>query len=44
MAVLDPVKLIITNYPDNQTEQLISENGPDEVLVPVLSLLANNCG
>ncbi len=30
MAVLDPVKLIITNYPDGQTEELISENGPDE--------------
>jgi glutaminyl-tRNA synthetase len=30
MAVLDPVKLIITNYPEGQTEELISENGPDE--------------
>jgi len=30
MAVLDPVKLIITNYEDWQTEELISENGPDE--------------
>ncbi|MCX6324542.1 MAG: glutamine--tRNA ligase/YqeY domain fusion protein [Sphingobacteriales bacterium] len=30
MAVLDPVKLIISNYPDDQTETLISENGPDE--------------
>ncbi|MBC7887847.1 MAG: glutamine--tRNA ligase/YqeY domain fusion protein [Ferruginibacter sp.] len=30
MAVLDPVKLIITNYPDGQSEALISENGPDE--------------
>ena len=30
MGVLDPVKLIITNYPDNSTEELISENGPDE--------------
>jgi len=30
MAVLDPVKLIITNYPDEQTEELVSENGPDE--------------
>ncbi len=30
MAVLDPVKLIITNYPADQTEELISENGPDE--------------
>ena len=30
MGVLDPVKLIITNYPEGQTEELISENGPDE--------------
>lgn len=30
MAVLDPVKLIISNYPQEQTEILISENGPDE--------------
>ena len=30
MGVLDPVKLIITNYPDAQTEELVSENGPDE--------------
>ncbi|MEO5892813.1 MAG: glutamine--tRNA ligase/YqeY domain fusion protein [Ferruginibacter sp.] len=30
MAVLDPVKLIITNYPDGETEDMVSENGPDE--------------
>jgi len=30
MAVLDPVKLIITNYPEGQTDDLICENGPDE--------------
>ncbi len=30
MAVLDPLKLIISNYPDNTTEELTSENGPDE--------------
>lgn len=30
MAVLDPVKLEITNYPDGQVEELVSENGPDE--------------
>ncbi|MEO6549610.1 MAG: glutamine--tRNA ligase/YqeY domain fusion protein [Ferruginibacter sp.] len=30
MAVLDPVKLVITNYPEGQTEDLVSENGPDE--------------
>jgi glutaminyl-tRNA synthetase len=32
MAVLYPVKLIITNYEDNKTEDLISENGPDEAM------------
>ena len=32
MAVLDPVKLIITNYEDDKTEELESENGPDESL------------
>lgn len=31
MAVLDPVKLIITNYEDGKTEELPSENGPDEM-------------
>ena len=30
MGVLDPVKLIITNYPEGQNEELSSENGPDE--------------
>ena len=30
MAVLDPLKLIITNYEDGKTEDLVSENGPDE--------------
>ena len=30
MAVLDPIKLIITNYEDGRTEELVSENGPDE--------------
>ncbi len=29
MAVLDPVKLIITNYPENQTEYLQTENNPE---------------
>ena len=32
MAVLDPVKLIITNYEEGKTEMLTSENGPDESL------------
>ncbi len=30
MAVLDPVKLVITNYPEGSTEELVTENGPDE--------------
>jgi glutaminyl-tRNA synthetase len=32
MAVLDPIKLIITNYEEDKTEMLTSENGPDETL------------
>ncbi len=32
MAVLDPVKLIISNYEDGKTEEFESENGPDESL------------
>ena len=32
MAVLDPIKLVITNYEDGKTEELISENGPDEAM------------
>ena len=30
MAVLDPVKLVITNYPKGQTELLEAENNPEE--------------
>lgn len=30
MAVLDPLKVIITNYPDGQTEELDSENNPED--------------
>ncbi len=30
MAVLDPVKLVITNYPGGQTEQLPTENNPED--------------
>ena len=29
MAVLDPVKLVITNYPDGQMEELPGENNPE---------------
>ena len=30
MAVLDPVRLVITNYPESQTEQLETENNPED--------------
>lgn len=30
MAVLDPIKLIITNYPDSTTEELEIENNPED--------------
>ena len=30
MAVLDPVKLVITNYPTGQTEELDAENNPED--------------
>lgn len=29
MAVLDPIKLIITNYPEGKTEELSGENNPE---------------
>jgi glutaminyl-tRNA synthetase len=32
MVVLDPIKLVITNYEEDKTEELKSENGPDENL------------
>jgi len=32
MVVLDPIKLIITNYENDKVEELPSENGPDENL------------
>lgn len=32
MAVMEPLKLIITNYPEGQTEQMEIENGKDEAL------------
>ena len=30
MAVLDPIKLVITNYPENKTEELEIENNPND--------------
>ncbi len=32
MAVLEPLKLIIDNYEEGKTEEMISENGPDEAM------------
>lgn len=29
-AVLDPLKVVLTNYPDNQSEQLETENNPED--------------
>jgi glutaminyl-tRNA synthetase len=29
MAVLDPIKMVITNYPEGKTETLFSENNPE---------------
>jgi glutaminyl-tRNA synthetase len=31
MAVLDPIKLVITNYPEGQTETLSIENNPEDL-------------
>ncbi len=31
MAVLDPVKLVITNYPDGKEEMLTAENNPEDL-------------
>jgi glutaminyl-tRNA synthetase len=33
MAVLDPVKLVITNYPEGQEEWLEAENNPEEEVI-----------
>lgn len=33
MAVLDPVKLVITNYPEAQEEWLEAENNPEEAIM-----------
>ena len=30
MAVLDPIKIIITNYPENQVEQIDAINNPED--------------
>lgn len=30
MAVLDPIKLVITNYPEGQTEEMQAQNNPED--------------
>ena len=30
MVVLDPIKIIISNYPENQVENLLAENNPED--------------
>lgn len=32
MVVLDPLKLVITNYPEENLEMMIAENGPDAAM------------
>lgn len=32
MVVLDPLKLVISNFPDGKTEMMLAENGPDPAL------------
>jgi glutaminyl-tRNA synthetase len=29
-VVLDPIKVIITNYPENKNETLLTENNPED--------------
>ncbi|HNQ69334.1 MAG TPA: glutamine--tRNA ligase/YqeY domain fusion protein [Bacteroidales bacterium] len=31
MAILNPLKVIITNYPENKTEQLEAQNNPEDI-------------
>ncbi len=38
MAVLDPVKLVIDNYPEGQTEELVAENNPENPAMGTRSL------
>lgn len=38
MAVLNPLKIIITNYPDNQTEELEAINNPEDLSMGTRSL------
>ncbi|MFA5513580.1 MAG: glutamine--tRNA ligase/YqeY domain fusion protein [Sphaerochaetaceae bacterium] len=30
MAILDPLKVVITNYPENKSEYLVAENNPED--------------
>ena len=38
-AIFDPIKLVITNYPENQTEVLQTENNPDDAQAGTRDLL-----
>jgi glutaminyl-tRNA synthetase len=38
MAVLNPLKIVITNYPDNQTEELEAINNPEDASMGTRSL------
>jgi len=39
MAVLDPIKVIITNYPEEQVEELDAENNPEDESAGIRKLL-----
>lgn len=30
MTVIDPIKVVLTNYPENKTEELVIENNPED--------------
>lgn len=42
MAVLDPVKLVITNYPEGKVEELVAENNPEDASAGTRTLHFSN--
>jgi glutaminyl-tRNA synthetase len=42
MVVFNPIKIVLTNYPEGQTEQLPSENNPEDVNGGVRNLSFSN--
>jgi glutaminyl-tRNA synthetase len=42
MAVLNPIKVVITNYPSEQTEQLNTENNPEDSLAGTRTIPFSN--